>query len=98
MTIKKITKLDLILEKEKKEHEGICCFCYEVLDDGFGNNTEPVEKYPLANEYSQKFGRCCNDCNFAVVIPSRMGNWSNAYETLTKEYNRDYQLSWKTNK
>ena len=38
-----------------------CSICNNEIDDGFGHNAEPVNN-----------GRCCNDCNSAVVIPARI--------------------------
>ncbi len=38
-----------------------CCICGKEFT-GHGNNPDPVEK----------FGRCCNDCHFNVVVPRRM--------------------------
>lgn len=38
----------------------VCCICgYKYV--GYGNNAEPVAK-----------GRCCDDCNLGVVIPTRL--------------------------
>ena len=47
------------MEKEL-EKGGICCFCGAKFS-GYGNNAEPVSN-----------GRCCDWCNFAVVIPARV--------------------------
>lgn len=41
--------------------EYICCFCGRRFKDS-GNSPEPV----------QSEGRCCNDCNAAIVIPARI--------------------------
>ena len=38
-----------------------CCICGKEFT-GHGNNPDPVEK----------FGRCCNDCHFNVVVPRRL--------------------------
>ena len=37
-----------------------CSICNEEFD-GFGNNAEPIND-----------GRCCDFCNFAMVIPARL--------------------------
>jgi hypothetical protein len=42
-----------------------CCIC-SVEYAGYGNNAAPVAE-----------GRCCNDCNYTVVIPSRVENLLN---------------------
>jgi hypothetical protein len=49
-----------------------CCFCGCEIDDGFGNNPEPLKSYP---------NRCCDKCNMEIVIPERIervkakGSW-----------------------
>ena len=60
-----LLKEDLTAEKaaegiELGEDEHICSICGEVYK-GFGNNAEPVNS-----------GRCCDECNSAVVIPARV--------------------------
>jgi len=40
-----------------------CVLCGNVLDDPYGHNPAP-----LAEE-----GRCCGECNFFQVLPTRMG-------------------------
>lgn len=44
--------------KKKKQY---CSICGRVMIEEFGNNAQPVNN-----------GRCCNNCNFTVVIPARM--------------------------
>ena len=41
-----------------------CCFCRKMLigEDEFGNNPAPLREK----------GRCCNECNWQLVIPARM--------------------------
>lgn len=39
-----------------------CCICGKEIV-GYGNNAEPVEN-----------GRCCDECNMNVVIPTRIKN------------------------
>ena len=39
-----------------------CCICGGVFN-GYGNNPEPLEKYPA---------RCCDRCNETKVIPFRI--------------------------
>ncbi len=41
-----------------------CCLCGTNIEDGFGNNPEPVS----LNEED----RCCDDCNAEEVIPARL--------------------------
>ena len=45
-----------------------CCFCGEKYDH-WGNNAEPVIED----------GRCCDSCNWTVVIPARFREYE-AYE------------------
>jgi len=40
--------------------KGICCFCGKKYDH-WGNNAEPVIED----------GRCCDHCNWTVVVPVR---------------------------
>jgi hypothetical protein len=40
----------------------ICSICDDVIEDEFGNNAEPINS-----------GRCCDDCNWSLVIPARVG-------------------------
>lgn len=37
-----------------------CCICGKLIK-GWGNNAEPVAP-----------GKCCDECNAVVVIPSRL--------------------------
>ena len=39
----------------------ICSICDDVIEDGFGNNAEPINS-----------GRCCDTCNIEYVIPKRI--------------------------
>ena len=41
-----------------------CCFCKKMLigEDKFGNNPAPLREK----------GRCCNECNWQLVIPARI--------------------------
>ena len=43
--------------------KGPCVICKEPIV-GYGNNPDPVVDYSV--------GRCCDKCNFAVVVPERM--------------------------
>lgn len=45
----------------KKIKPGRCVIC-KLLFFGYGNNPAPVKKK----------GRCCNACDFTVVIPTRI--------------------------
>lgn len=38
-----------------------CCICEKPITD-YGNNPQPIKKE----------GRCCDQCNMTIVIPSRM--------------------------
>jgi hypothetical protein len=40
-----------------------CCFCGCDIDNGYGNNPEPLKSYP---------NRCCDKCNIEIVIPERI--------------------------
>lgn len=40
----------------------ICCICKEEVNEKYGNNPQPVKQG----------GRCCNDCNYTVVVPTRI--------------------------
>lgn len=44
----------------RKNGARVCCICRRHYT-GFGNNAEPVKR-----------GRCCDDCNIAIVIPARL--------------------------
>lgn len=44
----------------RKNGARVCCICRRHYT-GFGNNAEPVKR-----------GRCCDDCNVAIVIPARL--------------------------
>lgn len=43
-----------------------CCICHRMCHDTIGNNPEPV--YTV----SHGSGRCCNDCNRLIVLPTRI--------------------------
>ena len=45
----------------EKYDKKICCICGKPYR-GFGNNPEPVKSE----------GRCCDDCNRAVVLKARI--------------------------
>lgn len=45
----------------------ICCICGKAFN-GDGNNPEPV--MPLETENGEN--RCCNDCDWYVVLPARI--------------------------
>ena len=40
-----------------------CTICREVIEGEYGHNAEPADT-----------GRCCDDCNKEVVIPTRILN------------------------
>jgi len=40
-----------------------CCFCKQDAGE-FGNNPEPI--------FDQGEGRCCNECNWKLVLPTRL--------------------------
>jgi len=37
-----------------------CCLCKKEFE-GYGNNAEPI-----------KIGKCCDDCNIKIVLPTRL--------------------------
>lgn len=41
----------------------VCCFCGREFE-GYGNNPWPADMHPDH--------RCCDDCNFDIVIPARL--------------------------
>lgn len=48
------------LEDNEVEMKELCCICHKPIK-GYGNNAEPVCS-----------GRCCDKCNYEVVIPARI--------------------------
>lgn len=44
-----------------KDDEHVCCICGKRFK-GYGNNPEPVKWE----------GKCCDECNHKVVIPTRI--------------------------
>jgi DNA-directed RNA polymerase subunit RPC12/RpoP len=38
-----------------------CSICGKPIESGFGHNAQPVND-----------GRCCDDCNARVVLPTRL--------------------------
>ncbi len=53
-------------EKQKKIKK--CVLCGEGIETDMNGWREGHNPYPLSKE-----GRCCEACNFARVIPARMG-------------------------
>ena len=51
-----------IWDKMKKMEIKKCCFCEQDIT-GYGNNPAPVKANNL---------KCCDKCNFNIVIPARM--------------------------
>ena len=51
-----------------------CSICNNEINDRFGNNAEPINN-----------GRCCDDCNYTVVLPARV----NALTAKIKEMSND---------
>lgn len=43
-----------------------CCICNQSFK-GFGNNPSPIK-------IKKDDGRCCDNCNFTVVMPERIDN------------------------
>ena len=43
-----------------------CSICDSEFE-GFGNNAEPINS-----------GRCCDDCNWSLVIPARISQLDNS--------------------
>ena len=46
-----------------KKDKDPCVICGGEIVDDWGHNPEPVKEY---NE-----GRCCDTCNFTIVLPER---------------------------
>jgi|TARA_B110000459_G_scaffold192782_1_gene230406 hypothetical protein len=40
-----------------------CVICKELIKEEWGNNPAPVKNS----------GKCCDSCNYKVIIPARMG-------------------------
>lgn len=55
----------------------ICCICGREFSE-YGNNPWPV-KDENGNDFSVE-AKCCDACNFIVVIPLRMHNLSKKYK------------------
>jgi hypothetical protein len=51
----------------KIKRKGICCFCGEKYKD-WGNNPQPIIED----------GRCCDRCNWYVVLPARVREYEAA--------------------
>ena len=51
-----------------------CCICKAPIKD-FGHNPQPV----------MKRGRCCDSCNFSIVIPVRI-------KRLRRIYKAEYEI------
>lgn len=63
------------LEDNEIEMTELCCICHKPIK-GYGNNAEPVCS-----------GRCCDKCNYEVVIPARIDSFRKTAknESLTEE-------------
>jgi len=48
------------MANKKIKKQNICSIC-QAEYEGFGNNAEPIND-----------GRCCDNCNWAVVVPARI--------------------------
>ena len=57
------------------ENKRVCCICGSEFM-GMGNNPAPVRE--------GKTNRCCNDCNYNVVIPMRFMNYMRKKEAQQK--------------
>ncbi len=55
---------ELIHTVNMKQEEKPCIICGGEIADEWGHNPEPIKDY---NE-----GRCCDTCNFTIVIPERI--------------------------
>ena len=53
-----------------------CCFCKKDAGE-FGNNPYPANLSPKA--------RCCDLCNWTIVMRARLGNTEQAKEMFTEE-------------
>ena len=56
--------LVLTIQMDKKYECSIC----KNTQTGYGNNAQPINN-----------GKCCNSCNYSVVIPERMQSAKNEY-------------------
>lgn len=55
-----------------------CCICKKELKTNEGNNPDPIKKK----------GKCCNKCNWEIVIPARLKKYMGfSNVTITKENN-----------
>lgn len=63
---------DVVSNREQEEQDvKVCCICGELFD-GLGHNPWPYETE----------GRCCDACNYNIVVPRRIANFRNS-ETNT---------------
>ena len=53
-----------------------CCICGRMCS-GFGNNPAPI--------VNTKNSRCCDDCNFGVVVPRRLNDWKEDKKKMEKK-------------
>lgn len=53
-----------------------CCICGAPVTDEFGHNPDPIESK----------GRCCNSCNYNLVIPARLKELTNGREERFRTY------------
>lgn len=49
------------MKKQNNSNKHFCSICGQAMLDEFSNNAQPVNN-----------GRCCNNCNYTVVIPARI--------------------------
>lgn len=48
----------------REEQKYVCCICGKEFI-GYGNNPAPVKES----------GRCCDECNATIVVPTRIEQW-----------------------
>lgn len=61
------------MNKGHSSNEQFCSICGKIIVGEFGNNAQPVNN-----------GRCCNNCNYSIVIPARI-RLANRLENNIKE-------------
>lgn len=57
-----------------------CCFCGRKKT-GYGNSPEPI--------LSDVKNKCCDDCNYSVVLPRRLYDFQEQAKKMKKEEKQD---------
>ena len=58
-----------------------CCFCKKECGE-FGNNPAPIN--------NSRKARCCDLCNWTIVMVARLGNTKQAQEMFTEETYKEH--------